>query len=44
MKARIIGKGIDVHIIVNDEIDEEILRLAIKIALKREIKLLEFKG
>lgn len=33
--VRIIGTGIDVYINVNDDLDEEIVMLALKLAYKR---------
>ena len=36
--VRIIGKGVDIQITVNDEIDREIVRLAIEMVERRESK------
>jgi hypothetical protein len=38
--AHIKGKGIDVYMAINDELDEKIVNMAIDMAKRREIKLL----
>jgi hypothetical protein len=38
--ARIVGIGIDVHIEVKDELDRQIVEMALDMADKREIKMI----